>query len=173
MLSPDVTETAELSLVGVANLAVHHNQNLLLLTHPLGAGMGVAIYDPIARVGGLWHALLPDSSLDPQRAVAHPGLFLDTGLIELLKRAEAAGAKRENLRVCAAGGGRVLDESGCFNLGARNHQALAEQLQKRGLCLHAEDCGGLSNRTLQLNITTGEMRVKISGQAKTKLLCKP
>jgi chemotaxis protein CheD len=121
----------------------------------------------------LWHALLPDSTIDEKRAMNHPGMFLDTGLAELLKRTEELDAKRENLMVFAAGGGRILDETGCFNLGPHNHEVLMGLLAQNGLKIRAENVGGRVNRTMQLNLATGETRLKISGQPKTTILCKP
>ncbi len=173
MLSPGLIETAATFFVGIAELAVRRAEDVILQTHPLGAGLGIGIYDPATKVGGLWHALLPDSSIDAQRAAASPGMFLDTGLAELLKRAEELNANKDNLLVYVAGGGRIMDASGCFNLGARNHDVLVELLAWHRLKIHARDVGGLANRTMQLHLATGEVRLKISGQPKTKALCRP
>ncbi len=163
---------AEQFTVGMADLMVSHDQRLILCTFPLGACLGVAIYDPIVKVGGVLHSMLPDSSIDPNRAAARPGMFLDTGLALLLKHADNLKAKRENLLVYAAGGSEVMDETACFNIGKRNYEVFTDLLAQNGLRLHAADVGGLTNRTLQLNLGTGEVRLRFSGQAKMKVLCK-
>ena len=43
----------------------------VLVTYSLGSCIGLSLYDPVARVGGLLHAMLPLSSLDPVKAAAN------------------------------------------------------------------------------------------------------
>ena len=160
-------------MVGMADLMVSEDRNLTLCTFPLGSCLGIAIYDPAVKVGGLLHSMLPDSSIDPKRAAARPGMFLDTGLARLLECAANLKAYKENLLVYVAGGSDVMDETACFDIGKRNYAVLAGLLTKHGLRIEAEDVGGLSNRTMQLNLATGEVSLKFSGYAKLKSLWKP
>jgi chemotaxis protein CheD len=172
MLTNERSEPENRFMVGMADLMVSQDQSLTLCTFPLGACLGIAIYDPVVKVGGILHSMLPDSSIGPKRAAARPGMFLDTGLARLLGLAEALKAKKENLLVYVAGASEILDETTFFNLGKRNYAVLAGLLARHGVKIHAEDVGGRANRTMQLNLATGEARVKIPGQARTKLLCK-
>jgi chemotaxis protein CheD len=165
-------EAARIFLVGLADLAVTRGQDMVLCSGPLGACLGIAIYDPKAGVSGLLHSMLPDSSIGQARAEARPGMFLDTGINALLKRAYGLGAHRENLLVYVAGGGRIMDESSFFNLGSRNYEVLTALLAKNGLSIHAEDVGGSANRSMQLDTVTGEVRVSSSGVTGEKNLCK-
>ncbi len=160
-------------MVGIAEFAVVRDQAVILATSPLGAGMGIAIHDPVARVSGLLHSMLPDSSIDTQRAAVRPGMFLDTGLAALLEAAAQQHATEANLRVYAAGGGRIMDDGALFNLGGRNHEVLLELLAKRGLKLQAGSIGGLVNRTMQLDAATGAVQVRVSGRSEATHLCKP
>ena len=173
MLTNERSEAAKPFTVGMADLMVSQDQGLILCTFPLGACLGIAIYDPVAKVGGLLHSMLPDSSIDPNRAAARPGMFLDTGLALLLEHAGNLKAKKENLLVYVAGGSEIMDETACFNIGQRNYEVLTGLLGKHKLKIHAADVGGLTNRTMQLNLETGEVRLKFSGQAKMKMLCRP
>ena len=161
-------------MVGMADLMVSQDQNLVLNTFPLGACLGIAIYDPAAKVGGVLHSMLPDSSIDPHRAATRPGMFLDTGLALLLKHAANLKSNPANLLIYVAGGSEVMDETACFNIGKRNFDVLAGLLERHGLKIHASDVGGLTNRTMQLKLANGEVRLKFSGQARMKTLqCKP
>jgi chemotaxis protein CheD len=173
MLFTDQTETVQSLLVGMADFAVVQNQNVILRTHPLGACLGVAIYDGTAKVGGLLHSLLPESGIDPARAASQPGMFLDSGLAAMLTRAAQHGAKLNNLTVCVAGGARILDESSHFNIGHRNFEVLTKLFAELGLKPLGQEVGGLSNRSMQLNAGTGEVRLKVSGEGRMKTLCKP
>ena len=173
MVTEERTEAAANMMVGLAELAVSCDPSIVLSTYPLGACLGIAIYDPVTKVGGLLHSLLPASSIDPKRAAARPGMFLDTGLAALLKRARELGAKPENLLIFVAGGAQIMDETTPFNIGKRNYEVLTELLAERKLQIHAEDVGGRTNRTMRLNLASGEVRLKFSGQAKLIILCKP
>ena len=172
MLTNERSEPENRFMVAMADLMVSQDQSLTLCTFPLGACLGIAIYDPVIKVGGILHSMLPDSSIGPKRAAARPGMFLDTGLARLLANAEALKVKKENLLVYVAGASEILDETTFFNLGKRNYTVLAGLLARHGVTIYAEDVGGRANRTMQLNLATGEVRVKIPGQARTKLLCK-
>ena len=46
-------------VVGVGDLAVSNNPSAVLTTYSLGSCIGVTIYDPVTRAGGLLHAMLP------------------------------------------------------------------------------------------------------------------
>jgi chemotaxis protein CheD len=173
MLTNERSEAAKNFMVGMADLMISQDQSFVLCTFPLGACLGIAIYDPVLKVGGVLHSMLPDSSIDPKRAAARPGMFLDTGLALLLEYAGNLKVKKENLLVYVAGGSQVMDETGCFNIGERNYAVLTGLLAHHGIKIHAEDVGGLTNRTMQLTVETGEVRLKFSGQAKMKILCKP
>ena len=68
----------------MADFAVSNSPNLILTTYSLGSCLGIAIYDEVARAGGLLHTMLPDSQLQPHKALLQPGMFVDTGLDALL-----------------------------------------------------------------------------------------
>src|SRR5664279_1366343 len=113
-------------VVGLAELAVSNNPSAVLTTYSLGSCLGVAVYDPVAKVGGLLHAMLPDSTIDPAKAVAQPGMFLDTGLPALLREACEMRADKRRLRIYVVGGAQIMDNNNVFNIGGRNRAALAE-----------------------------------------------
>jgi chemotaxis protein CheD len=159
-------------VVGMADFAVSNSPNLILTTYSLGSCLGVAIYDPVARAGGLLHAMLPDSNLQPEKAMLQPGMFVDTGIKALLSAISELGAEPHRLKVYVAGGAQIMDSAGFFNIGKKNHQALLDILGKEGLRVQAEQIGGLVNRTMHLNIATGGVSLKVSGHAKDSPLCK-
>jgi chemotaxis protein CheD len=57
----------------------------LLVTHALGSCLGLMVYDPEARVGGLLHAMLPLSKINPEKARSNPFMFVDTGVPRLFR----------------------------------------------------------------------------------------
>jgi chemotaxis protein CheD len=153
-------------------MAVSNNPQVILTTYSLGSCLGIAIYDPFVRVGGLLHAMLPESKIDPVKAVSRPAMFIDTGIPLLLKSMEELRAEKRRWKVYVVGGAQIMDHSGFFSIGKRNYQALVESLAQHNLRIEAEQVGGLVNRTIHLNIATGGLSLKVSGQAKDFPLCK-
>ncbi len=86
-------------MVGVADMKVSKQPEDVLVTHALGSCIGVAIYDPVARVGGILHFMLPDSNLDTSKSQSHPFMFADTGLPQLFRECYRLGAQKSRLRV--------------------------------------------------------------------------
>jgi chemotaxis protein CheD len=160
-------------VVDIADLAVTNNQNSILTTYSLGSCLGITIYDPAIRVGGLVHVMLPDSSIDPVKAANLPAMFIDTGVPALFRSSYQFNAQKYRMVVCVAGGAQIMDNSGFFNIGKRNYEALCKVFQAHGLKIHAEQVGGLVSRSMYLNVATGEVRLKISGQEKEFVLCPP
>lgn len=150
-------------MVGVADLKVSNQPDHVLVTHALGSCIGVAIYDPMARVGGLLHYMLPESSLDPGRAVENPCMFADTGIPLLFHQCYSLGAQKHRLKVKVAGGGQVLGGQEHFQIGRRNYAALRRILFRNNVLIDQEDVGGCQARTLFLEIASGRVWVKTTG----------
>jgi chemotaxis protein CheD len=147
-------------VVGVADLKVSNRPEHVLVTHALGSCIGVAIYDPEAKVGGLLHYMLPESSLDPGRAQENPFMFADTGIPRLFRECYSMGAQKHRLRVKVAGGGQVLGGQEHFQIGRRNYAALRRIFLKNNVLIDHEDVGGCQARTLFLEIASGRVWVK-------------
>jgi chemotaxis protein CheD len=160
-------------VVGMAEIVVANNPALTLATFSLGSCLGVSIYDPVTRVGGMLHAMLPDSSISPEKAETQPGMFLDTGFPRLVDSARQLRLDRQRAVICVAGGAQIMDAQGYFNIGRRNREALAAILSRANLRVAAEEVGGTVNRTLYLHLSTGEVRIKSSGQAGEIVLWRP
>ena len=159
-------------IVGVGGLAVSTNRGERITTYSLGSCLGITIYDPVSRVGGMLHAMLPDSSINAAKAASQPGMFIDSGLPALFRAAYKIGLDKTRVRICVVGGAQILDQGGFFNIGVRNYEMLRKILNEHGLAIEAEEVGGLVSRTVSLNIATGEVRLKTSGQASETVLTK-
>src|SRR5436305_4658403 len=102
-------------VVGVADCRVTSDVSNVLITYALGSCIAVAIYDPVAKVGGLLHFMLPESGIDPEKARTNPYMFADTGIPLLFRRSYQRGAAKQRLVIDIAGGAQVMDEGGVFN----------------------------------------------------------
>jgi len=141
--------------VGIAEMSFSNSPSDTVVTHALGSCIGIAVYDPIAMVGGILHYMLPMSSMDAAKAEKNPLMFGDTGIPALFIKAYALGAKKENMRVVMAGGANVISGSEHFNIGQRNITIARKLFWKNGVMVAAEHVGEDFPRTLYLDMSTG------------------
>ena len=149
--------------VGVGDCKLSNAAESVLATYALGSCIAVAIHDPVAGVGGLLHFMLPESSLNLEKAGQNPFMFADTGIPLLFRTAYGLGAEKRRLVVWVAGGAQVMDEQGVFNIGKRNHVALRKILWKAGVMVHGEEVGGNTSRTVRLEVSTGRFWIRGPG----------
>lgn len=157
-------------VVDMADCKVSADSEDVLITYALGSCIGLAIYDPAARVGGLLHFMLPDSKLDTLRAETNPYRFADLGVPALLRKVCERGAKRHRLRIALAGAAELMDPGEVFNIGKRNRAALHRILWKEGVLIGAEATGGTKPRTLGLEIGTGRCFLRAGSEPERDLL---
>ena len=149
-------------IVGIADMNVSNNPEDILVTYALGSCIAVAVYDPKANVGGLLHFMLPDSSIDTDKARKNPAMFADTGVPLLFKSCYSLGAVKAHMFVKAVGGASVVDDGDYFRIGQRNITAMRKIFWKNNVMIEAEDTGGKHNRTIRLHISDGRCYVKNS-----------
>lgn len=142
--------------VGVSEMCVSRNPGDLIVTHALGSCIGLAIHDPVARVGGLLHYMLPLSKIDNDKKEINPFMYGDTGIPALFNEVYKNGAKKETITVVMAGGADILENCNYFNIGARNIAIARKMFWKNGIMIAAENTGGSKPRTLYLEIGTGK-----------------
>lgn len=153
-------------VVGMADLQVSSGRGGRMVTYALGSCLGITIWDPVARVGGMVHVMLPASSLDAEKAAAKPAMFVDTGVPLLFKSAYKLGALKERLVVKVAGGASSgsSPDGDRFQIGKRNMVALRQLLWKNGVLIKADDTGGVQvSRTMTLDLDSGEVSVRTGG----------
>ena len=156
-------------IVGVSDMKVSNDPNSVLITYSLGSCIGLAVYDSVARVGGILHLMLPESDIDTAKAQKNPYMFADTGIPTLFKSAYKLGAKKQRMRTIVVGGAQVLDQKGFFNIGKRNQMAVKKMLWKNNVIIDHEDVGGNVNRTLKLAVKNGQTWLKTSGKGEFEI----
>lgn len=173
MASPSLAGLFEQKvIVGIADMAVTNDANITLATYSLGSCIGVTIYDPERKVGGLLHVMLPESKIDMDKAAKSPAMFMDTGIPALFRAAYQLSADKYSVRICVIGGAQVMDSSGFFSIGKRNYEMLKKILGEHNLKIHAEQVGGMVSRSVYLDLATGAVRLKVSGQSEEVVLCR-
>lgn len=150
--------------VGMADLNICKSPDIIT-TIGLGSCIGLTLYDPVSKIGGMVHYMLPDST--QMRNNSNIAKFADTGIDELLRQVTKAGANRSRLVAKMAGGAKMFEVSGMSNvsnIGERNAIAAKEKLRELKIRLLAEDTGLNYGRTVELHCESGEFYVKAIGK---------
>lgn len=150
--------------VGMADFKVGKGPDIVT-TLGLGSCVGIALYDPVTKIGGLVHIMLPDST--KIRHNSNKAKFADTGIHKLVEEMKKMGADEKRLVAKLAGGAQmfefnVTNEIG--NIGQRNVVASKEVLEKSNIRILAEDTGLNYGRTVELYCDTGDFLIKSVGK---------
>ena len=153
----------KINVVGISDMMVTNDIDKTLITYSLGSSLGVLIYDPVARVAGLLHSILPISKMDAQKAIRFPSVFVDTGVNLLFREAAKLGAEKKRLLVTAVGCSSLMDEKVFFQIGERNITVLRKFLWKNNILIDKHDIGGVSSKTVKISVRDGNITVKTRG----------
>lgn len=146
--------------IGLAERAVSRNPNDVMVAFGLGSCLGITMVDPVNRVCGMLHAVLPErmNGADP-----YSPKFVNSGIEGLLAAVLEAGALRSRLIIRMAGGANMLLASGLsttFDIGTRNINSAHETFKRLGLTLQASQVGGNLGRTVRLYVSNGRMTIR-------------
>ena len=150
-------------VVGMGELQVSVDPHAVLTCLGLGSCIGFAAYDPIVKVAGMAHIVLPDSG---GKTGVVAGKFADTALPFLLEEMGKLGASKGRMLVKISGGAQMslaAGSSGIFKTGERNLEATRIAVTKIGLRIAAANVGGHSGRTLRLYVESGRVTVTTAG----------
>jgi chemotaxis protein CheD len=146
-------------IVRVADLRVGTGEDVLV-TVGLGSCVAVLLYDPVARVGGLAHVLLPSPALS--RADSNAAKFPQTAVPRLMELMTQEGASRLRMTGRLAGGASMfasIAPRGTIQMGERNVVACRQVLYAQGIPLIGEAVGGDFGRTVRLRAADGQVEV--------------
>jgi len=144
-------------------MKVSGRPDTMLITYSLGSCLGVVVYDPVALVGGMLHAMLPEAKDERSTPTFNPYKYIDSGVPLLFKEAYRLGAEKHRLKVFVAGGAQILDDSGYFNIGKRNLTTLRKLFWKNGVMIDKEHVEGNYSRTVKVFLGGGEVIIKLGG----------
>jgi chemotaxis protein CheD len=151
--------------VAIGDICVVGSLQGKIVTHALGTCVAVTLFDPDLRIGGMLHFMLP-FPVEAEKASVQPWCYGSLGVPALFKTAYALGAEKRRLIVCAAGAAELSDASGNLQIGYRNRTILRKLLWKNDVALAAEDVGGGMARSMELDLASGAVTVRIQGSRK-------
>jgi len=132
-----------------------------LVAIALGSCVGIALHDPVVKIGGLAHVLLPSQAMSRIKE-ERPGRFPQTAVPVLLDRMVARGARVPSIVARLVGGASMfgsLTPPGTIQMGDRNVLASREVLHRHGIRLVAEAVGGDFGRTIEFSLDTGQITI--------------
>jgi len=146
------------TLVGMGQIAVGRAPERMKAV--LGSCIGLAIYYPRLKTGGMAHIVLPNS---PDRG-STPGKFADTAVPEMIRLLAELDAPAHGLVAKFAGGANMFNGSGPLQIGSANAKAVEQALKRLGIRFVGEDVGGTKGRRISFDCTAGEMTVECAGE---------
>ena len=155
----DADQTTEIR-VKVAECAVGRDEQTLI-TIGLGSCVAIALYDSVARVGGLAHTLLPDETMARDRT--NPAKFPASAVALLLAEMTRLGAEATRVRAKLVGGASMfanLLPAGGINIGDRNVAAARLALERHGIRIVGEDVGSDHGRSVHFHLDDGRVEVR-------------
>jgi chemotaxis protein CheD len=150
--------------IGLGEQAISRDPQDILVAYGLGSCLGIGMFDPIARIGGMVHAVLPENNTNNGSV---PGKFVDTGIRSLIEGMVKAGCDRRRLIVWMAGGANMLlspTMTQAFDIGNRNTQSALKVFSALNIRLSGQEVGGNTGRTVRLYIAEGRLTVRLVGQ---------
>lgn len=134
----------------------------------LGSCVGIALRDPVNKIGGLAHIMLPDSTVI-RNSSQNVAKFADTGIEELVAQMEKLGAKRSRMVAKIAGGAAMFSttHSDIVQVGRRNVEASEAKLQELKIPILAKDTGENYGRTVTFFPETGDFYIRAVGKSET------
>ncbi len=144
-------------LVGIGEFRVA--KRAVLKTVGLGSCIGIALYDPVVKVGGLAHVMLPQSNGTKRSAK-----YADQAVEMMIEAMERLGGKRDRVVAKMAGGAQIFKHMtmDMLRIGDRNVEAITSVLDDFGIRLVSKDLGGDQGRTVYFFTNDGRMLVRYS-----------
>jgi chemotaxis protein CheD len=146
--------------VSVADMRITNVSKAVLSTLGLGSCLGVTCFDPTKRVGGMLHAMLPDSQ--KHRAVnANPAMYLDLGIPVLVDEVVRLGGDIRHMELKVFGGAQILQSNDYFSIGRQNVEMMKQLADRYRLHVKVWDVGGQLNRSIDLHLATGRVLLRM------------
>lgn len=131
-----------------------------LLTSGLGSCIGICLYDPWSKVGGMAHIMLPDSTM---AKVKNNAKFADSAIPELMRQMQLLGAVRKRITAKIAGGAQMFvfaTTNDIMRVGERNSSAVIAKLQEEKIPLLVCETGGNFGRTIEFDLADGRLYIR-------------
>ena len=127
------------------------------ITTILGSCISVCLYDPVLRIGGMNHYLLPFWNGEGLQTPKYGNIAIPMLIDNML----GLGSKKINLKAKVFGGGAVLETTcGLLNIGDRNISFAESSLAENRIPIIGKDVGDVLGRKVMFMTESGDVFVK-------------
>jgi chemotaxis protein CheD len=130
------------------------------ITTVLGSCVSTCLWDPVERIGGMNHFMLPGDTAAPGAAWTASARFGVYAMEVLINQMTRMGADRRRLVAKVFGGARVLAGFDKLDVGAKNAEFVLEFLKVEGIPLAAQDLLDVHPRKVHFFPATGKVQLK-------------
>ncbi|HUW05221.1 MAG TPA: chemotaxis protein CheD [Williamwhitmania sp.] len=123
----------------------------------LGSCVAVCLYDPVMRIGGINHYMLPYWNGQGLASPKYGNIAID----RLVEKMLSFGCLKVNLKAKVFGGGEVIETiNNQFQIGERNIMVARDLLRDHGIVTIGSSVGGKLGRKIEFDTHTGEVRMR-------------
>jgi chemotaxis protein CheD len=153
--------------LGLGERAISRDPEDVLVAYGLGSCLGISMIDPVTRISGLLHAVLPGAVNGMPLNDSNSHKYVDSGIENLLTTMVQEGANKSRLVVRLVGGANMLISPGLttsFDIGTRNIETARRTLQRLNLRIASEEVGGHTGRTVHVYVADSRVTVRVIGE---------
>ena len=132
-----------------------------LITRGLGSCLGITLYDPVKRIGGMAHAMLPD--INNALANSNPLRFVNYVIQNTVEELEKCGCSKTRIEAKLFGGAHMfgfISSESVLNVGDKNIEMAKAILAEIGIKISADETSGTFGRTITLDLETGKVLIR-------------
>lgn len=147
------------------DFSVSNDPNAVMTTI-LGSCVATCLFDPLSKVGGMNHFLLPGEA-----SVAGEMTFGVHAMELLINALLKQGADKYRLQAKLFGGARMIE--GLSDIGAKNARFAKKFLERENIPCVGESLGGTQARRIRFEPATGRARQRVMGDAREVPVARP
>ncbi|MGB4268497.1 MAG: chemotaxis protein CheD [Spirochaetota bacterium] len=151
----------KLITVPIADYKISQSPDILRTI--LGSCVGICLYDPETKIGGLAHIMLPENN----DKSSNPKKYADSAIALMIEELQKKGANMEHLIAKIAGGASMFkmpENSFIGSIGINNVQKVREILDNYRITITSQDVYGDYGRTVDFFLETGKLKIKSLGR---------
>ena len=132
--------------------------DIIIRSLALGSCIAVVAYDAKNRIGGIAHIMLFGKA--PENKKQEENKYAENAISNLLSQMQKAGADREKMEFCLAGGANVLRRND-DTIAETNCNSVLQIVEEQKLNIKAKSLGGTQRRSISLDISSGKVNLSV------------
>lgn len=146
-------------IVGIGEMAISNNIEDSIKTFALASCIGMVVYSPFRKVGGMVHIALPKPYNIEERDT-RLCYYASTGIPALINEmSRYYGCLKGELNIGLYGGANSIRNNDAFNVGRINLEVSKNILRNMNLKFDDRETGKRVSRTIELDVCSGQVTI--------------